>query len=272
MLWIYVLVVVLVTVITYPVFRFYSLRKLTAGFLSGIFIVIAVLLTHLFFMPYNVVCTYESKIKSQSPFFDLIKAKSPNEYNTYISKIKANISAKGDLSNEIYYQSEFLNALLVKYGPNASNQSLYDYLKSSVDYDRKLYQIDPALVLYHEFPEKFTNQKVDFKNLNVDEYKNTVLNSTEDVITSGIAQLQPAPTADETKKAMMIFRDVVGNISKKYGSKLVISVLQQPNNPLLDKNQAADIVIALMDGIVAKGKDDAALFLRTTLMLNRPKQ
>jgi|GEM_PF-3184826 hypothetical protein len=272
MLWIYGLVAFLVAVITYSVFRYFSLRILISGVLTAILVVVAIALTHVLLMPYNFVCgTYEAGIISQSPFFNLVKDKSPSEYNAYIAKIKENIKAKGDLSNEIYYETDFINALLIKYGPMASNQSLYKYLKSSVSYDKALVQVDPVLVLYHEFPEKFANQKIDFKNINVNEYKNAILDAAEDAVTSGMTQPQPLPTADETKKAMMMFRDVVQDLSKKYGSKTVITILQQPNNPALDRKQAAEIVIAFFDAIVAKGQNDAALFLKATLVTNRPK-
>lgn len=273
MLWMDILVGACAFIVIYFVLRLLSVNRMVSCITALILMIAAIFLTEVYVQPEYSISQHEKYLSTEYPLINYAAIHSPEEFKIFMDKVRADIQKNNnDLNKEIYYQSELLNALLLKYGPYASDESLYHFLQASVAYDKKLFAIDPALVLFHEFPEKFSNTPLDFTKINRDEYLNVTFEAMENVIKSGAENPRAVSTADETKQAMIIFREVVEALSQKYGAKVVIATLQNPNDQTLDKNTSAEIVMAFFEGIIAKGQNNAGLFMRVTLMLDQKHQ
>jgi hypothetical protein len=230
-------------------------------------LVIAAILAYWFVSPYYESWRFEREIRNQSPFIKLIATQAPDEFNAYVTKIKNNIITKGSPDNDVYYTAELINALLLKYGPRASNESLYHYLQSDIELDKKLFAIDPNLVLFHEFPALFKG-KIDFNKYNAIHFKENMLQAVEEVITSGIQHPQPLPTLQDKVKAEKMFQGMIAELAKKYGADKVTATFQHPQDPSVDKKMAAEIMMALSEEILAQGQDTVGLLLRVSLLVN----
>lgn len=275
MLWIYGMTIVVSAIMTGAMFYGFIRNKTLVVSLTIITTIAVVCLTHFFFIPhYFYDQILEASIRKDNPFMNTIADKIPGEFNTYVTQLKMNTLAKGSKNNEIYYNEELLNNLMMKYGPVASNESLFNYIKSNVEFDKKLMSIDPMLVLFHEFPDRFLTQ-IDFMQLNdkvKDLYKNPeVFNTAQNAIQSGIDHPQNLPTQEQLENAQTIFRKVIAQISKKHGSEKVISTFQHPDFPDLDKKAAANIVIAFYDALISQGQDKAVLVAKASLLVNKNK-
>lgn len=264
MLWIYGAVGGLTGLIAGAVFYLLTKSKATASLLAGIAIVLAIAATKEYVMPTYYAKVFEHNMRSESPFMNMLAKNSPQEFNLYIAKVKANILANGDKSNNIYYSSELINSILIKYGSIASNDSLYQYLVTNLTLDKKLLSIDPMLVLAVEFPEKFKG-KIDPTLLNVTGKTQSLLDAKIAVIQSAMEH-PAAPLTDADKQhATDLLREVITDLSKQYGAQTIANALQHPDDPAVDKKAAAQIIISFYEDILAKGKDNAALIIKLML-------
>ncbi|VVC76616.1 hypothetical protein AQUSIP_19390 [Aquicella siphonis] len=271
MIWVYLVLSIWTIVIVYPFLRISSINRFASFLITVAAVAAVILLSAVFLKPHFMAWQHERYIRTQYPFVSYLETQSPVDFGAYMSQIRDNVKKNKNLNNEIYYQSELLNTLLLKYGPVASHKSLYDYLKQNVEYDKKLIKIDPVYVLYHEFPDKFIRSDINFDKLDRDEYIMESFNAVEPVIKSGVESPQKMPSDDEQKQAMVTFRKVVDDLSKKYGAKTVVETLQNPADTKLDKETSAKIIIAFFEEIIAKGEENAGLFMRVSYLVSRPK-
>lgn len=271
MIWVYLVLGIWTVVIVYPFLRISSINRFVSILFTVVTVALVILLAAVYLKPHFLAWKHEREMKLQYPFMTYLEMKAPVDFNAYMHQIRENVKENKNQNNEIYYQSELLNTLLLKYGPLASNKSLYEYIRENVSFDKTLMKIDPAYVLYHEFPDKFIKSDISFDKLDRDKYILDTFNAVEPVIRSGIENPQKFPDAQEQKQAMTLFRQVVEQLSKKYGEKTVIATLQNPADPQLNRETSAEIIIAFFDGIVAKGEDSAALFMRVSYLVSRPK-
>lgn len=271
MLWIYSLIAIWLFILSYLLLRVFAVKRITASLSTLILIAIIIGLAHVYIEPSYLAWQHERNLRHQYPFIAYLSEKTPENFNKYMAQIRVNIQSHHDLNNEIVYQSELLNTLLLKYAPQASDAALYRYLKFNVDYDKKLIAIDPTYVLYHEFPDKFTNTTIDFSKLNRDEYIHANFDAVSSVLQSGIETPQALPTDDEQKKMMGLFRQIVETLSQQYGEEVVIATLQDPNNPTLDSSTSAKITISFFEAILAQGESTAGLFMRVAFFISRPE-
>jgi hypothetical protein len=238
-------------------------NKILTGIMTAIVMILTVVATY-YISPHYYAWTFPSSIRSENSLIDLIATQSPAEFNAYVSKAKHNILTRGNPDNELSYTIEFVSHAMTKYSQNASNKSLYDYLKADNDLDKKLFETDPVLVLANEFPDMFMST-IDptklFEN-GSEEYFKATLNAAENVIKSSIKNSQPSLTKEDIQKAEAVFRDVISTLSDKYGEKIVLSALQHPNDPSLDKTLVAKILISFNDEILARGENDVGVSLR----------
>lgn len=271
MLWTYAILTIIVgSIISLLLYRSIKNRAI-ATLLIALTVLLTLGLITLCLKPYYSAWQFEKTLRSQNPFINLIAEKAPNEFNAYLAKIKNNIVSDGDTNNEIYYTSELINTLLIKYGPVASNESLYRYLKSDIEFNKKLFTIDPILVLFHEFPDKFLG-KIDLNKYSANEFENNMLGAIEEVIQSGIESPQALPSNKDIDRAKTLFREILDKLSTKYGSATVLVALQTPENVSVNKKTAAEIIIALSEEILAKGQNDAGLLLKSSFIVNsQPK-
>lgn len=264
MLWIYGVVGGLTGLIAGAVFYLLTKNKATASLLAGIAIVLVIAATKEYVMPAYYAKALEQNLRSESPFMNMVAKHSPKEFNLYIAEVKNNMLANGDKSNNVYYSSELINSMLIKYGSVASNDSLYQYLIANLALDKQLFSTDPMLVLALEFPEKFKG-KINPTLLNVTGNTKSLLDAKIAVIQSAMEQ-PAAPLTDADKQhATDLLREVITDLSKQYGTQTIANSLQHPDSPSVDKKAAAQIIISFYEDIVAKGKDNAALIIKLML-------
>ena len=270
MIWIYVIIAIIVGIVSGIIFYIFIKNKVLASVLTIITIAIALIITNLA-LPHYFTWQVEYALRKQNPFMNLVAEKSPNEFNAYVKKIKHNLLTHGNPNNDVIYTSELINDLLIKYGPVASNESIYQYLQSDIDFEKKLLAINPVLVLFHVFPDKFKD-KVDLQKYNINEIKNNMLSSVEAVIKSGMEHPEPLPTAEEIAKAKVLFSGIIAELAKKYGPEKLTEALKHPDDPSIDKKTVAEIVIDLSEATLAKGKDDVGLILKAAFLAHQQKQ
>lgn len=271
MLWLlYGFFTCIILIILFPLLRIYSYSWLHSTIISLIALVAVLFLVHYYIEPSFSAWQYEREMRLTYPLVDYAAKHDPVEYHNYMDEAQDHFlhSANINMGNEVYYESDFVNVLLVKYGSRASNESLYEFLKNSVDYDKVLINIDPIYVLYHEFPEKFSDVNVDFSKLNREQYLQEIFSAAAVVVNSAIEKPVDSPTKEDVEKAKVIFQDAIKTVTKSYDEKTVIATLQKPHDPSLDKEQSAKIVIAFFDAILQRSKEEVGLFLRVTFKLN----
>lgn len=270
LLLLYGFVTCIVLILLFPLLRTYSYTWLHSFIISSIALIAVLFLVHYYVEPSFSAWQYERNMRMAYPLVDYAAKHDPVEYHNYMDEAQDHFlhAASIDMGNEVYYESDFVNVLLVKYGSRASNESLYAFLKKSVDYDRALIKVDPIYVLYHEFPEKFSDVNVDFSKLNRKQYLHEIFSSAAMVVNSAIEQPVAEPTKEDVEKAKAIFQDAVKTVTKTYNEKTVIEALQMPHDPMLNKEQAAQIVIAFFDAILARSKEEVGVFLRVTFKLD----
>lgn len=265
MLAIYVITTLVTAFIAILILRIFSRNwGLIAG-LSAILVLLSVAMTHL----YIVNCPFpktSATTVSPNSFLNVIALQSPSEFNTYQTKIDANKKSGGSSDNEIFYTTELVNSLLLKYGMQASDESLYNYLKQDIAFDKELYAINPDLVLFHQFPEKFEGKIVaaDLQKIGKSEYTTKILTYTENVIKSGMNQEHAVPSDIDIQKAKLIFAAIIDRLGKKYGLDTVIATLKNPADSKLDKKTSADILITFSETILATGPETTGLLLRAS--------
>lgn len=270
MLWLfYGFIAGVVLIILFPLLRIYSYSFLHSFLINVVVLVAVLFLAHYYLEPNFTAWQYEREMRQTYPLVEYVAKQDPVEYHRFMDEAKDHVrhGANIEMDNEVYYESDFVNALLVKYGARASNESLYDFLEKSVAYDKELLKVNPEYVLYHEFPEKFSDVNVDFSGLDRDQYLKEMFSAAEAVVKSGLASPVAPPTKEEVKKAMTLFQETVKLVAKNYDEKTVIATLQKPQDPALDKATSAKIVIAFFEAILQKDKADVGLFLRVTFQL-----
>ena len=268
MISIYVVVGVVVAAICIAFFRHYKKTRHHAIIMSSGIVVLSLLALNMYVMPYYYAATYESTIREKYPVFDLIAEHSPHEFHAYIAKVKHNLLKRDNENNDIFYTAELLDSQFLKYAPFATNGSLYQFLKTELSADKKLYQIDPKLVLIMEFPEKFknvANPSVLSKRLD-DQAVEDLLNAKEDVIRSAIEDKQPSLTKNEMRDAMAMITAITDNLLKKYDAKTIRAAFNTPADPAVDKKIAAEVLISYYEEILAKGEKNAGLILKASVL------
>lgn len=271
MLLIYTVVALVTALISWIILRLITKNRLLACSLSTVLTLLALAMTYLYIAP----CYYTKNIgitmQEQNPFFAFIAKKSPNEYNAFVTKVQDDMRKNGKPINEIYFSNELTNNLLLKYGPNASDITLYDYLKENIALDKKLFAINPEYALHGEFLEKFkytipaSERDIILKNVNeshIDYY-------AHEVIISGINNEHAAPTQNDIQQAKKQYSDIVLALMKKYGNDVVINTLKNPTNPALNQKNAAEIIITFSEAILATGQTMTGAMLRTSFMESR---
>jgi hypothetical protein len=252
---------------------FYLLSKSKATAVMGgmVVLVFAVAIAQEYISPGYRLENLELSIKKQDNFLNLVAEREPEEFKNYVAKVRNNIVTKGSPKNEIYYTSELINGLLIKYGPKASNDSLNDFLEANIAVDQALIKIDPTLVLTMEFPAKFQG-KTDPSMVGITSETKRLLHAKIAVIVSAMQDPQPDVTEEDVKRAATMVNDIIEELAKQYTAPTIIATLQSPDAPDLDKKTAAEIILSLYENIKSKGKSDAALIIKTMFLRNYAKK
>lgn len=169
-------------------------------------------------------------------------------------------------NNELYL-TELIKEKFYQYAPTASNETLYHYLITELNYKKKLYTLNPKYVLFTESPTLFKEEikKIFPEMTKMPEY-GLALKSEEAVIKSGENQYQTFKvSAADLDKGHQMLSDILHELINQYGEKDVRLTLQDPSNPNLDANIGAQIVISLYEKMVKQQMDNGSLILRAML-------
>lgn len=260
----YVIAAVITAIISLIVLRLISKNLSLVLCLSAVLVVLAIVMTHI----YIINCPFPKPLTAHqaNTFLSLVAQQAPNEFNVYQMKVDNNKKVAGSPDNEIYYITELVNSLLLKYGSQASNESLYHFLEQDIAFDKELYEINPQLVLFHQYPEKFEGKinPTDLQAIAKAEYQTKILANTENVIKSGMRQEHPKPSATDIQKAKIIFTSILSNLSKEYGQDDVFATLKDPADAKVDPKLTAKILIAFSEAILATGEETVGLLLRVS--------
>lgn len=267
MLLILLVIVVLVIVITIGICRYFSLRKLTTGVLTFVAAVVALIITAAIIAPRYNAMTIESTIRNKHPIFEYLAKNSPADFNAYITQIKADILSEVDVNKKVETDtSVFINNELKKYSQTASNQSIFDYTTAIYNLYKKQIEIDPVLVLSTEFPDKFSHQDISIKEDAED--REQLLAAKEEIIKSAIENPQPPLSDADKQQAKLIMQSILIDLANKYGKDKVLAIFQNPDNPTVDKKEAATVLLEFYNELLTKGVADTGLVIKYTLSGN----
>jgi hypothetical protein len=240
-------------------------NRQTTGYITVIAIIFAIFIVKQCVSPPPVPQALESAIKKENTLFALIAAKSPTEFNTYVAQIKKNIAEHGDPNNNTYYTAELVNKVFIYYGPEASNEALYHFLSVYLRYYKSIFQVNPDLVLFLEFPALYKD-KTNYAELNkhIDvQLSKELFSAKETVIRSAIDDPQPLITDSERQAAGVLVQEILKTLAKKYGAKVVTAALSHPDKPLMNRKLVASIVISFYEEIFLTGADNTGIILKS---------
>lgn len=224
----------------------------------------AVATTKIYLAPKYFASSFSESIRKSSPLINLLADNSPLDFNGYINQVSNNIMVDGNPDNIYLYTNNFISAALTKNIPFASNESIYQYLTLYVEMDRKLLKIDPTLVLFIEFPNKFVNQ-ANISNINKSlepEFLNRLLSAKENIIRSALLNKQPPLNLTQKVTANVLFANIVTDLTHQYGRHVVLSTFENPQLTE-DKQKAAEIVVQYYEALLAQGPQNSALIYKS---------
>jgi hypothetical protein len=216
-------------------------------------------------VPHYYAYTFASSIRDSSPLVDFIASNSPDDFNNYVAKVKQNILHNQD-PQEVYLDTNmFINLELRKQIPNATNESIYNYLSACVEMDKNLYKINPSLVLYIEYPEKFLN-KIDLSSIyqTIDPVVlNNLVDAKQRIIKSGFLDNMPKMSLSQRMDANLMFANIMSGLSLQYGRRNMLGAFANPDDPSVNQQVAAQIIISYYEDILSKGKDNAGMIYKS---------
>lgn len=262
MIWLYLVVGVLTALIVGGLQYYFHNKPKNSLWITFFAVAFVLLMIKLYGLPYYQAWTFESDLRKEAPFFDLLAKKSPTEFKEYIEKTKKDI-IHNDSKNVIPYTSEFVSSQMTKYGVQAPDPAIYKQVKATIDYYNKLYAIDPVLVLFLEYPNIFADQLSAHQLDLVDEGPdNPIPDANQNIIKSALETPQPPLTKGEIIQAQTLLNEIIESLVAKYGEKNVETTFQHPNDPSLDKKTAAEIIIKFYQLLAEKGEKDTGLVIR----------
>lgn len=248
-----------------------SKDKSIIGLLTVVATIAVLVMARPFVEPYFYAWTFETSIRSQYPIMELLANKAPDDFRAYINREKSDIVKYGvKNSRPTLATIEFLDAEIAKYSQVATNQSLYDFMKTRLEVFQEIVKEDPTLVLRLEFPHKYidTNDKSIGKF--TDQYNKNMV-AAENVIKSALETPQTPPTPEDNKKALALLKIIATDLAVKYGKENVMMTFDDPSNPNLDKTTAAKILLSLYEDIIAKGVNDSAMIVKYVFQNSAPQ-
>jgi len=273
MLLIYAVVIIFSASIVFSILQYFPFNKIVSALFAGAVIIIAVIITHICIAPVYNSWKMEKKLTSRYPVFELLAEKDPGNYRVFMDKLKSDMMLKSSQYNEFKDVGTFLNAEMVKYSQSASNETLYSFAKTILNFYNKLIDINPAYILNLEFPEKF-GDKIDFNGLEAASKDHTqeIILAKESIIRSAVDDPQPALNTEQTQQAQTIFRQIITELVSQYGKDIVLATFQHPEADSTDQKTAATIIIQFYSKLVSRGETDAGIVLKYLFKAGAPKQ
>lgn len=217
-----------------------------------------------YYFAYN----YENSLKQSYPIFQLISEKDPIEYKIYLAKAKKAIISNNDAALEEVNRN-FITNEFNKYVQQASNQSLYEYAKTTLFFYKKIYGTNPQLILKIEFIP--SNSNITFtpreRNLIANNI-NILLSSKANVIQSAIVNPQLKLSSEEKKFAKEKIINILQILANEYNHEEVEKVFFHPELAFTNPKSSAAIIISFYKLIIQSGKINCGIILRYMLYLS----
>lgn len=161
-----------------------------------------------------------------------------------------------------YLRQLGLNAFVASLS-HASNNSIYGFLKATIEFYQKLNQTDPQLVIVMENPNLIpaTQSPKVLQDLMTTNEGQAYVKAKEFLIESQVKDIKNTMTDNDVKNQISA---IIKELSDKYGSENVTLVFTKPGDPKLDKKIGAQIIIGFYQKIYDLGKDKAGDIFRFT--------
>ncbi|CEK09895.1 hypothetical protein [Legionella hackeliae] len=256
-------IVVVLTVLIVALIQHYRGIKFKKSWILLVIILIPVLIyTKLYIAPFYHAKTFEADLKKESPLFALLAEKSPLAFQNYIDKAKHDI-VYNHAKNILPYTVDFISAELTKYTPHATNESLYNEVKITAEYYDKILKINPLLILFSEFPDKFADQvSIDEVEKIPGDFSKKLMDAKLDIIQSALNTPQLALSPEEINQGQTLLNEIFEALINKYGNDTVEGTFHNPDNPNLDRAVEAKIILEFYQRILDKGEKNAGLILK----------
>lgn len=227
-----------------------------------------------YLMPYYYAATLDSDLKQKYPMYSIIATYYPKEYNEFLERMKKNMIEHGGLDNEIYSSATLANYATEKSIPFASTKDIYNYLTIYYQFEKKLYSINPILVLAIEFPTRVPSQYSLSSILNSIPENDIIgiMQAKAKLIESGSKDKTPTKFSDaETERATENFKQIMTSLTDKYGEEIVNDTFTA-TTPLKNPTQSAQLMLSFYELILAKGEEDGGLLFKYLYMRSLDSQ
>lgn len=262
MIWLYLVVGGLTALIVGGLQYYFGNKPKNTLWITLSAVAVVLLIMKSYGVPYYQAWAFESDLRKESSFFDLLAKKSPQAFKEYIDKTKKDIT-HNDSQNVIAYTSELVSSQMTKYGAQATNEAIYNQVKATIDYYNKLDAINPVLVLFLEYPNIFADKLSENEiELVAEGPENPIPAANQNIIKSALETPQPPLSQADMIKAQTILNNIIETLSTKYGEKEVEMTFQHPDDAALDKKTAAEIIIKFYQLLAERGEKDTGLVIR----------
>lgn len=222
-----------------------------------------------FIMPYYDAATLDASLKEKYPIYSIISTYYPTEYNEFIAQMKKNILNHDSLDNEINYSAVLINYATQKSIPFASPKTIYNYLQVNYQNEKKLYDINPMLVLALEFPGRVSGQYslASTAQSIPDDELNKIIQAKAQLIESGSKDRTPIKFTDpEIAQATQTIQQIMTSLTEKYGKNVVDDTFSS-SAPFKYPDKSAKLMLSFYELILAQGEQNGGLLFKMLYMV-----
>lgn len=235
------------------------------NYISGIIFVIVFFFTKNYLVPYYYVLTLDADIKQKYPFYSTIATYYPAEYNEFLKEMKKDIlNGDADQSSEVRLSNTLVNYAIQQSVPYASVKVIYNNIKIRYQVEKKLYSINPILVLVLESPARLATQySISSLVASIPQNDlNEIMNANAKMIESGSKDRKPIKMLDdEIKKATETFQEMIDSLIKTYGIDAVRDTFLS-TAPFKEPEKSAQIMLSFDELLLAKGQEEGGLLFK----------
>lgn len=253
--------------IAYFIFKNQRYRK------SAAIIVFCVIFfgTQYYGLPYYYAANLDSDLRQQS-LFRIIAAYYPKEYNEYIEIMKKNIIYHEKVENLYTYTSAITNYATAKSEQYASTKAIYNYAKASHEFNKKIYTINPELVLARKFPSRIFNQPL--INVFIEKISPSDVTALQDaqadLIHSGSTNNKITYSSDaQVKQALDKLAQIMAALIYKHGKDTIENTFTTTIVPFENPTVSAQILLAFDELILKRNEEEAVILWKTVYMWNK---
>lgn len=254
--------------IAYFAFKTEKYKNIAAALL----IIIIFFCSKIFLLPYYYAATFDYTIKSEYPIYTTIEKYYPKEYNAFLVKMKTSIIKAGGFEDDLRLNS---SATLVNYAteksmPFASSQAIYNYLSVTFQIEKRLFAINPAMILALEYPSRTPDQTLAAVLNTVPQVAmKAILRAKEKVIASGSQNKNPiALSTAEMDKARQNIQQIMAFLTEHYGKETVDDTFYA-TTPFKDPIKSAQTLLTFYELFLEKGIDEGGALFKVLFMIGK---